>query len=116
MNLPKRNEEAERNFVTQLMESASQEECIAMIDAAIKERRPKLAGRIFALLKEPITMDENLRKAEQALAFFLIHQKEEQWSEVESFWEVYIRPRRSSRLRERHRPRSEFGTRSWKRR
>lgn len=115
--LPKRTMEDENVFLEKLREKGVTESYVESIQAAIKEKRPLLAGKIFALITEPVEMEKDLRKAQRALAFFLIHQKEEQWQEVEEYWDYYYQKgKQGQRLRERHKPRLDFGTRSWKRR
>ena len=117
MILPPRTMNEEKLFLVRLKEEGVTESYVEAIQVAIKEKRPQLAGKIFALITEPIEMEGDLRKAQRALAFFLIHQKEEQWQEVEEHWDYYYQKgRQGQRLRERHKPRLDFGTRSWKRR
>ena len=117
MNLPGRTEQEESIFLAKLAEEENTTQCVEAIQLAIQERRPQLAGRIFALITEPIELDDGLKKAQRALAFFLIHQKEEQWLEFQEYWDSYYhKSNQGRRIRARHKPTLDFGTRSWKRR
>lgn len=116
MNLPDRNEQAESIFLEQLQQEGDTSQCVEAIQQAIQQKRPQLAGKIFALIEEPIEMDEDLQKAQRALAFFLIHQKDEQWLEFQEHWDSYYKSNQGRRIRARHKPTLDFGTRSWKRR
>src|SRR5210317_1338123 len=112
LKLPDPSMELEGQFIAELMDE-DLETCVEAIQLAISAKRPKLAGKIFAILKEPVEMDEDLRKAERALAFFLINQTEEDWDEFQDIWEEYRENRKLRRFKARHRPQSNFGTRSW---
>jgi len=116
MNLPNRSEQAEDIFLAELQKESNTAQCVEAIQQAIQEKRPQLAGKIFALIQEPIEMDEDLKKAQRALAFFLIHQKDEQWLEFQEHWDSYYKSNQVRRIRARHKPTLDFGTRSWKRR
>lgn len=116
MRLPNRTEQEEETFLEQLAQEGNTTQCVAAIQDAIQEKRPQLAGKIFALIEEPVEMDEDLRKAQRALAFFLIHQREELWQEFQDHWEHYYKGNQGRRIRARHKPTLDLGTRSWKRR
>ena len=69
MNLPNRTEQEERSFLEALTQNGDTEQYILAIQKSIQEKRPQLAGKIFALIEEPVEMDGDLRKAQRALAF-----------------------------------------------
>ena len=117
MNLPNRAEQEELRFLEELAQNGDTEQYILAIQKSIQEKRPQLAGKIFALIEEPVEMDGDLRKAQRALAFFLIHQREELWQEFQEHWDSYYhKSNQGRRIRARHKPTLDFGMRSWKRR
>ena len=98
----------------------------SLIREAIQERRPQLAGQLFTLLPNQHSTDPVLQKAQQALRLMLIEAPAEPteayWEDVQEQWALIEFTRPGHRLRNRHHPRaqqdprSQYGTRAWRRR
>ena len=106
VELPDRSFEAEDAFVEALAEAEDPEALTEAIEAAMRERRPRLAGRLVGLLEEwvEIEPDSDLGKARQATRLLLVAEnpEEQTWADVEAAWSR-IRSRRIRRIKRRMR-------------
>ena len=108
MSLPSRTPEAEDRFLQEHLD-ASEDTLIEQIRAAIDDRRPRLAGRLFQLLDEQIDPEPGsaLDRAARAARLFLFRKTRPQdhsWSELTEAWEQAHRGR-MRRIKQRQRDR-----------
>ena len=105
--LPARNEAAEDAFVTELGRRDDTDALIEAIEAAMGDRRPRLAARLVSLLDQHVEIEPGspLERAQRA-ARLLLHDREKpedrSWSELELAW-AELRRHRMRRIRRRMR-------------
>jgi hypothetical protein len=106
--LPDRAEAAEDAFVARFAhDDADTDELLEAIEAAMGERRPRLAARLVQLLDDHIEIEpgSDLERAHRA-ASLLLHDRQtpedRSWSELEDAWSQ-ARRRRMRRIKDRMR-------------
>ena len=98
----------------------------SLIQEAIAAKRPRFAGQLFTHLPNSNPDDPAIHKAQQALRMILLDAPEmpsqEYWESIETQWAQIEFTKPGHRLRNRHHPRaqqdprSQYGTRAWRRR
>ncbi len=107
MSLPPRSHEAEDAFVASFADNEAPDALIEAIEAAMAERRPRLAARLVGLLGEKIEIEpgSDLDRAQRAAHLLLFDKQrpeDQSWSELEDAW-GQIRRRRMRRIKSRMR-------------
>lgn len=107
MKLPERTPDAEDLYVAQMGDGDDPDELVAAIEAAMAERRPRLAARLVGLLGERVEVEpgSDLDRARKAAELFLFDRQRPEdvsWSELEDAWSL-ARQRRMTRIKRRMR-------------
>ena len=92
----------------------------SLIQRSLDMKRPKLAGKIFALLPPSNNPNPAFARAQQALRLMLLNipdkPDEQYWENISTQWNSICSSGAFRRLRSRHKPVNTFGSRSWRRR
>lgn len=107
MDLPDRSPDAEDLFVAQMSDGDDPEALVQAIEAAMADRRPRLAARLVGLLGDQVEIEpgSELDKAQRAAHLYLFDRQrpeELSWSELEDAWSL-ARHRRMTRIKRRMR-------------
>lgn len=107
MSLPPRSHDAEDAFVSSFSGDEDPSALIEAIEAAMGERRPRLAARLVGLLGDLIEIEpgsdlDRAQRAAHLLLFDRARPSELSWSELEDAWDR-VRRRRMRRIKSRMR-------------